>query len=192
MQNVFQRSGFALLFAALLSIPCYASTIYTLTLNGSQEVPPTTSTATGTADITLSGNLLDVMVTFSGLAAPTTASHIHCCAPMGTGAGIAVPLTSLPLGVTSGSFTQSFDLLTSSIYSAAFLSANGGTAAGAEAALLAGLNSSMAYINIHTTAHPGGEISGYDSLSASAVPEPSTFLLGASMLAGIIALKKSR
>ena len=36
----------------------------------------------------------------------------------------------------------------------------GGTVAGAEAALIAGLESHLTYFNIHTTANMGGEIRG--------------------------------
>jgi hypothetical protein len=41
------------------------------------------------------------------------------------------------------------------------VTANGGTTAGAEAALLAGLEAGQAYLNIHTTMFPGGEIRGF-------------------------------
>ena len=46
-------------------------------------------------------------------------------------------------------------------YNPAFVTAHGGTAASAAAALLAGLEAGQAYLNIHTTTHPGGEIRGF-------------------------------
>ena len=46
---------------------------------------------------------------------------------------------------------QTFDTLSNSTYNAPFVTANGGTAAGAEAALFAGLAAGTAYLNIHTT-----------------------------------------
>jgi CHRD domain/PEP-CTERM motif len=51
--------------------------------------------------------------------------------------------------------------------------------AGAEAALAAGLDAGRAYLNIHSTAYPGGEIRGF------LVPEPGTFILTGT---GVLAL----
>jgi len=62
---------------------------------------------------------------------------------------------------------NTLDLTLPSSYSSAFLTANGGTTASAEAALLAGLAAGQAYLNIHTTVVPGGEIRGF-----LAVPGP--------------------
>ena len=60
-----------------------------------------------------------------------------------------------------------------SSYNPAFVTANGGTPASAFAALVAGLNAGDAYLNIHTTQFPGGEIRGF----LHAVPEPETYAL---------------
>jgi hypothetical protein len=58
-----------------------------------------------------------------------------------------------------------------SSYNPAFITAHGGTAATAEAALIAGMLGGQSYLNIHTTGNPTGEIRG--QLSAeSAVPGP--------------------
>jgi CHRD domain-containing protein/PEP-CTERM motif-containing protein len=89
-----------------------------------------------------------------------------------------VPLTGFPTGVTAGSYTGSFDLTNLSSYSAAFLTANGGTAASTESALLAGLDAGQAYANIRTTAFTGGEIPG----QLAAVPEPATIFLAGAFL----------
>jgi hypothetical protein len=89
-----------------------------------------------------------------------------------------VPFTGFPTGVTAGSYTGSFDLTNLSSYSAAFLTANGGTAASAESALLAGLDAGQAYANIRTTAFTGGEIPG----QLAAVPEPATIFLAGAFL----------
>lgn len=70
--------------------------------------------------------------------------------------------------------TTSWILTQASSYNPAFITANGGTVASAEAALVAGLDAQKAYWNVHTTSRPGGEIRGF----LQAVPEPSTVALG--------------
>jgi len=81
----------------------------------------------------------------------------------------------------SGCHENTFDLTLLGTYNAAFVTANGGKAASAEAALILGLNSFQAYVNIHDATFPCGEIRG------QLVPEPATaglLLLGlTSMLA---------
>ncbi len=163
-----------------------AATVFSTTLLGSNEEPPTSSTGTGFVMVTLNGNTLDLSAVFSGLSSPDIAAHIHCCGPSGTNESIALPFTSLPTGVTSGSFTEVFDLTNSAVYSSAFLGANGGTAASAEIALIAGLNADEAYANIHTSNFPGGEIRG----QLAATPEPSTLLLGGIAFVGFALLRR--
>ncbi len=83
--------------------------------------------------------------------------------------------TGFPLGVNSGTYDHTFDTSQDSFYNPAFETANGGTAASAEAALAAALDAGEAYLNIHTTVVPGGEIRG--SSPAGAVAEPSSLAL---------------
>ncbi|HEY2158890.1 MAG TPA: CHRD domain-containing protein [Isosphaeraceae bacterium] len=107
-------------------------------------------------------------------------SHIHA-ATTTLAAGTAIvatqtpSFTGFPLGVTSGTYDHTFDTALDSFYNPAFETANGGTAAGAEAALAATLAAGTAYLNIHTTVVPGGEIRG--CFSARPVPEPSSLAL---------------
>jgi len=126
---------------------------------------------------------LIVDVTFSGLVAPTTASHIHCCvAPPGT-AGVATTtptFPNFPLGVTSGTYHQSFDLTLASSYNPAFVTANGGVG-GAEATLETGILAGNSYLNIHSQTFPNGEIRGF----LVRVPAPATLLLLGISLAGL-------
>jgi len=66
-----------------------------------------------------------------------------------------------PLMVTSGTYgPMTFDLTQSLIYNPAFVTLEGGTIPGAEAALIAGIENSATYFNIHTVNFPGGEIRG--------------------------------
>jgi len=183
--------------AALVSAQgAFASVIpYTANLTGGAEVPGNNSPGTGFADVIVNtvANTMQVVVTFTGLTGTTTGSHIHCCTttPDVGNSGVATTVPSFagfPAGVTSGTYNQTLDLTLASSYNPAFVSANGGNTAGAETALLAGMAADDSYLNIHTTAFPGGEIRGY--LLAS--PEPATVLLTASALVGLAALRRKR
>jgi hypothetical protein len=61
----------------------------------------------------------------------------------------------------SGMYSHTFNMLDLSSYNPAFVAANGGTVASAEAALFAGIMAGHAYLNVHTTMFPGGEIEGF-------------------------------
>jgi hypothetical protein len=155
-------------------------------LTGANEVPPVPSSATGLATVVLdaAAQTLQINATFSGLTSNTNAAHIHCCAPLGTNAGVATTVPAFPgfpLGVTSGSFTSAvFDLTQPTIYNPAFVTLQGGLTQ-AEVALIAGILNGTTYLNIHTVNFPGGEIRG----QLQAVPEPTTLLLVGTTMAGL-------
>ena len=77
-----------------------------------------------------------------------TAAHIHCCAPLGTNAGVATTrpaFLDFPLGVTSGTYSSTvFDLTQPGIYNPDFIMLEGGLAQ-AEAALIAGIEGGQTY-----------------------------------------------
>src|SRR5262245_48242290 len=143
-----------------------AATRYIIALNGQNENPSNLSpgTASGLVDIDTSAHTLHVNIVFTGLTSNTTMAHIHCCiAPPGN-TGVATPVPAFPgfpLGVTSGTYEHTLDLTQASSWNPAFITAHGGTPAGAEAALAQGAAAGFAYFNIHTTNFPPGEIRGF-------------------------------
>lgn len=115
----------------------------TLPLKSDQEVPANNSSASGTADVTYNkdSKMLTYTIKFNGLTGKATMAHIHGTAPRGTNAGVKHDLSTVLPKETSGSFTDSVKIDASDIK---------------EDSLLNGFY----YFNIHTPAHPGGEIRG--------------------------------
>jgi len=105
-------------------------------LKGSNEVPPNSSPATGTAEARLDteSRNLAYTITFSGLSGPAVGAHFHGPVEAGKNAGIVLP----------------FKTVESPIKGNATLTDN------QAADLLAG----KWYANIHTAANPGGELRG--------------------------------
>ena len=94
----------------------------------------------------------------------TTASHIHCCVAPPGNAGVATTTPTFPgfpLGVTAGTYFHTFDMTAPASYNPAFVTANGGTAAAPRRRSSPASEAGQAYLNIHTTMFPGGEIRGF-------------------------------
>lgn len=160
-------------------------------LNGPSENPSNASTATGfvvvlTDDV---AHTMHIEVDFAGLLGGTaSAAHIHCCVAPPGNVGVAVGMPAFP-AVTSGSYDHDFNMALAATYSAGFLASSGGTAAGAEAALIAGMTAGRSYFNIHNATFPGGEIRGF----LQAVPEPGPIaLLGLGLAAGWVTRRRRR
>ena len=106
-------------------------------LNGAQEVPPNDKAGTGQAEVTFNKDTgeLKYRITYAGLSGPATGAHIHGPAAATANAPVVVPFANVGTSPISGEArlnpTQAGDLL-------------------------AGLY----YVNVHTAAHPGGEIRG--------------------------------
>lgn len=180
------------LMGAIASSSFAAIEIFTGTLSGLNESPPTASAGTGTATVTLDTVtlMMRIQANFSGLTGNTTAAHIHARASSATpNGGVAVhspSLTGFPLGVTSGSMDTTFDMSLASSYNSAYITANGGTPATAYAAFHQKMLDGLTYFNIHSTVNPGGEIRANLVL----VPEPATMaVLG---LGAFAALRRRR
>lgn len=178
--NAGMLKGSAAIVLGLAALSANAN-VYTATLSGAIEAPPNASPGTGTVtvDFDIATHTMTIDVTFSGLLAGTTAAHIHCCTAVpetGT-AGVATELptfTGFPIGVTSGTYSHVFDTSLAATWNPNFVNTfGGGTIAGAETAFMAGLESGSAYLNLHTSFAPGGEIRGF----LQPVPEPASFAL---------------
>jgi hypothetical protein len=173
-----------------------APVFFFATLNGANEAPPNASTATGYANVLfdLDAHTMEVFVSFQGLSAPNTASHIHCCTtvPGVSTAGVATSagtFTGFPSGTTSGLYDHIFDMTQTGSYNPPFLNnaVNMGSTAIAEQTLFDGLVAGRAYLNIHSSNFPGGEIRGFLQ-----VPEPLSLSLFGVGLAGVAVLRRKR
>ena len=123
------------LLSALVASSAWAALHMRADLSGANEVPPNGSLGTGVGFflIDTDTNTLFFHVDYSGLGAPETAAHIHGFAAPGVNAGVLVGLPAANPKMGAWNYAEA-----------------------QEANILAGLT----YVNIHTSAFPGGEIRG--------------------------------
>src|SRR5262245_31294540 len=137
MHAAFVRLALLVLFASAFAAPALAETItYTTSLKGSEEVPPNDTKGTGMVDAKYDTATMKLTwtVTYSGLTGPATAAHFHGPAKAGVNAGPIITLENLA----------------SPMKGEATLTAE-------QAKQLA---DGLWYLNVHTAAHPPGEIRG--------------------------------
>jgi hypothetical protein len=171
------RALFLAPLLAFLAISAHAATVtFAVNLLSSNEVPPTSSTGSGTGTFTFDTVAQDITFTinYSGLTSNAMMGHIHAGA-VGVNGPIILPFSPGPTG-TSG--TLAGMLTAANLINQATSGIS--TFTDIYNAALAG----DLYTNIHTANFPAGEIRG-QLTQASAVPEPVTGLLFASGLLAI-------
>lgn len=120
---------------AMLALPAFAEELkFTADLTGGAEVPPTESTATGTADVTVDtdANTVSWVVTVDGLSGDASAAHIHGPAAVDENAG---PVIDMSDAITEGRGDITEDQI-------------------------AELQDGKYYVNVHTEQYPDGEVRG--------------------------------
>lgn len=179
----FAWAGPLLVFLGLLVTAGAAQALtYMAQPSGPNESAPVASPGAGFAivDFDATAHTLRINETCSGLPGNTTASHITA---VWQGLQRVTPglrpwyrrSPDFQLGVTEGTYQNTFDTLPASTWNPAFVTANGGTAAGAEVALAAGLAAGTTDINIHTNLF---EIRGFLTQAPSGqAPEPDSIAL---------------
>jgi hypothetical protein len=133
-------------------------------LTGFEEVPPKLSDGVGTFSATVQGGSLTYKLTYSGLSTPAFMSHIHFGQPAVNG-GIFVWLcgsTTAPGPAGTPTCPAGGGTVTRTITAADIvtITPDQGVAAGDFAGAVRILRSGDAYVNVHTTRFPGGEIRG--------------------------------
>jgi hypothetical protein len=113
---------------------------FKVALTGAQQVPPVETSGTGTAELTYDAatRVVTWTITYSGLSAPATMAHFHGPAAMGANGPVTVWISTKgapPESPIKGEATltpEQADQFTAGQW----------------------------YINVHTSAHPAGEIRG--------------------------------
>ncbi len=123
--------------------------VFVATLQGTQEVPPVTTAATGTGRVEFTATGLTFTVSVANIA-NITAAHIHASPTgvVGVNAGVVLNIISAASTVTTGVLNAGTATTT-----------NAGNAISMDS-LKVLIRGGRAYINVHNTANPGGHIRG--------------------------------
>lgn len=134
-------------------------------LTGFQESPPKVSPSTGTFEATVIGSTLSYKLTYSKLSSPAFMSHIHFAQPAVNGGIFLWLCGSAAAPGPAGTPTCPPDggTVSRSGITAADIQAvpTQNLTAGDFAAALNILRNGVAYVNVHTTNFPAGEIRGF-------------------------------
>ena len=132
-------------------------------LSGFSEVPPNLTAGSGSFHATVQGNSLTYKLSFSNLSATATQSHIHF-AQSGVNGGVFLFLcgsAATPGPAGTPTCPAAGGTVTRTVTAADLLAVPAqGVAAGDFAGVLRIIRSGDAYVNVHTTTHPAGEIRG--------------------------------
>lgn len=117
-----------------------AAESFKVALTGAQQVPPVETSGSGTADLTYdpATRVVTWNITFSGLSAPATMAHFHGPAAAGANGPVTVWLSNK--GSPANSPIKGEATLTPE--------------------QAAQFTAGQWYVNVHTSAHPAGEIRG--------------------------------
>ena len=156
-------------------VPQSTAVPFTAAISGLNERPtPLTNSATGFGSFSLEGNQLAFNITYSGLSGPATAAHIHGPATTANSGGVQIDLQPFHVGAfgTAGTFSGAVTLTSAQ-----------------RAMVLNGLT----YVNLHTSANPGGEARGQIasvlmSAAASGPAERPTSVVTAGSALGLFTL----
>jgi hypothetical protein len=140
---------------ALIAVGCSDDDeleMFSADLSGANEVPPATTLASGRATLTLEGDTVSFSVEVDDITAATMA-HIHSGA-----LGVNGPVRVFLFGPGGNFTTTGRAVLAQGSFTAADV------AGISFEELLAELRAGTAYVNVHTTLYPGGEIRGQTRL----------------------------
>ena len=174
---VFSALLSAVLFLSLAVVAHADLVNFTISLTGSEETPPNSSTAAGGGIATFDtvADTISSSVFFTGLSSSATASHIHDGAP-GVAGPVIVSFVPFTPAATSGSIV--------------------GGPLPFPVADVSDLLAGNTYFNIHNSVFPDGEIRGQllpvSQPGPEPVPEPATALLLAVGLTGLIGFGRKK